>query len=469
MLTFLHRSFSDHRPDLLVIGGGPGGYVAAIRAAQLGLRTVCVEKEKLLGGACLREGCIPSKFLLNVAHKYHEVTTDFKKIGLNVGSVKCNMNVVQSRKGVVLATGSKGIELLFKKYGTIHEHGTAYIESPKQVVVTRDNGEKVRYNPQHILLATGSTAKISPDYPIDEDVICTSRGALSFKKVPKSLFVIGAGVIGLELGSVWSALGSKVSIADLAPAIGSLDKEAAQIVTGLMRKRNIDFYLGQKKINVRRVGDHGEVECGGKKMEVEKVLVSIGRIPYLEGMGFEKLGIVLNKNGTVKVDERFATNIPNIYAIGDIIPGLQLAHRAQEEGIACVEMIAGVRDKFSTKAIPSVIYTFPEIASVGLTEKEAKRNGIMVKVGSFPYIANSRARVAGDTAGFVKWICSEDGKVLGMCVVGANAGEAIVEGVIAIQNDMNIEQIAHSCHPHPTLSEAVMEAAKVVLGKAINY
>lgn len=472
MISSLSRSFSALRPDLLVIGGGPGGYVASIRASQLGLKTVCVEKENLLGGTCLREGCIPSKFLLNIAHKCFEANTEWKSIGLSLpGPVKYDMGIVQRKKSVVLATGSKGIEMLFKKYGTTLEHGTAFLEDSKTVTVTKPNGEKVIYKPEHILLATGSTAFHVPEFPVDEDVIVTSRGALNFRKVPKELVVIGAGVIGLEMGSVWSALGSKVTICDRADRIGGvgMDKEAAKVMTSLMRRRGIDFILGNKKSSAKRVGNSAEVTIDGKVIKCDKVLVSIGRIPYLKNMGLEKLNIVLNKNGTVHVDERFRTNIPNIYAIGDIIPGPQLAHKAEEEGIACVEMIAGVRDGFCGHAVPSVIYTFPEIASVGINEEEAKKRGIKTRVNAFPYIANSRARAMGNTAGFVKWICNEYGKVLGMYVIGANAGEAICEGVIAVQNGMNIQQIANSCHPHPTLSEAVMEAAKGVMGKPIHY
>ena len=472
MISSLARSFSKLRPDILVIGGGPGGYVASIRASQLGLKTVCVEKEALLGGTCLREGCIPSKYLLNIAHKYLEANTEWKQIGLTLGCpVKYDMRQIQKKKQVVLTTGSKGIEMLFKKYGTTLERGTAYIDDPHTVTVTRKNGEKVVYKPEHILLATGSTAFNVPDYPVDEEVIVSSRGALNFKKVPKELVVIGAGVIGLEMGSVWSALGSKVTICDRASRIGGvgMDEEAAKVMTSLMKRRGINFMLGNKSGSAKRVGDHAEVTIDGKVLKAEKVLVSIGRVPYLKNMGFEKLGINLNKNGTVQVDEWFKTNVPNIYAIGDIIPGPQLAHKAEEEGIACVEMIAGVRDEFSERAIPSVIYTFPEIASVGMNEEEAKKKGIKTRVNAFPYVANSRARAIGNTAGFVKWICNEYGKVLGMYVIGSNAGEAICEGVIAVQNGMNIQQIAHSCHPHPTLSEAVMEAAKGVMGKPIHY
>jgi dihydrolipoamide dehydrogenase len=471
MLSSFHRRFAGLAPDLLVIGSGPGGYVASIRAAQLGLDTVCVEKESLLGGTCLREGCIPSKFLLNVSHKYFEAQNQFSTLGLKVeGKITPDVPEIQRKKSTVLTIGSKGIELLFKKYGAKLERGTAFVNKGNSVVVTRMSGERVVYNPKRLLLATGSVPITTPAFPIDEDVICTSRGALGFRSVPKSLVVVGAGVIGLELGSVWNALGSAVTIADLGNRIGGgIDSESAKVLQSVMSRRGIDFRLGVKSTSVRRIGSEAEVTIGDESIRSEKVLISIGRKPMLGGWGFENLGIIRTAAGAIQVDQNFETNVRNVFAIGDLVPGLQLAHKAEEEGLECVERIVGRAPPSTVRAIPSVIYTSPEVASVGLNPENARAQGIAVKVGQFPYIANSRARAVGSTAGFVRWVCSPAGIVLGVQIVGENAGEAIAEGTIAVQNGLDIRQIAHTSHAHPTLSEALMEAAKAVLDKPIHF
>lgn len=480
MLSTLCRRFSTVKnPDVLIIGAGPGGYVAAIRAAQLGLKTVCVEKEEILGGTCLREGCIPSKFLLNVSHHYYESKNEFRNYGLSIqGNVKFDLNQIQRRKDAVIKLNSNGIDSLFKKYGTVFESGTANIIDKNTVEVKRNDGKTVTYNPHNLLIASGSKVFTIPKlFPIDEEVIVSSRGALKFKTVPKKLFIIGAGVIGLEMGTCWNGFGSDVTIADLSNSLcgGTLDPQAAKTIQMQLRKRKIQFMLGVKGTSVRRNGDKAIVTVNDGKKETEyeydKVLIAIGRKPKLDGFGFEKLNIKLNKNGTVCVNERFQTSCPNVYAIGDIIQGPQLAHKASEEGILCVEGIANPNKKMNGldyNTVPGCIYTTPEVASVGLTEAQARKLGLNVKVGGFPYTANSRARCIGQTAGFVKWVCDKAGKVLGLTIVGPNAGEAIMEGSIAIRNGMNIEEIADSVHPHPTLSEAVMEAAKAVMGKPIH-
>ena len=472
MLKSFSRFASNLKPDLLIIGGGPGGYVSAIRASQLGLKTICVEKEELLGGTCLREGCIPSKFLLNVSHHYHSINSELRTLGLNLkGKVEYDVPMIQRRKNAVLLQNSKGIEMLFKKYGTVHEKGTAFILDKNTIEVKRNDGSSVVYNPKNLLIASGSKAFTIPEYPVDEEVIVTSRGALKFQQVPKSLFVIGAGVIGLEMATCWNGLGSKVIVSNLTKTIGgdNLDPQAARAIEMALKKRNIEFILGPNKTTVKRNGDKAIVTIGGKTYDVDKVLISIGRRPKLDGFGLEKLGLQMNKNGTVQVNQRYQTSIPGVYAIGDIVPGPQLAHKAEEEGVICVEGIAGKKvEALNYDAIPGVIYTTPEVATVGLSDVEAKKKGIKVKVGSFPYTANSRARCTGQTQGFVKWVCDEKGTVIGMTIVGPNAGEAILEGTIAIQNKMNVEQIAHTVHPHPTLSEAVMEAAKAVMDKPIH-
>lgn len=395
------------------------------------------------------------------------------------GKVQFDMNQIQRRKNAVLTTNSKGIELLFKKYGTVLEKGTANIIDSNTINVKRNNGQEVTYTPKNIVIASGSQVFTLPKlFPIDEEVIVSSRGALNFQTIPNKLFVIGAGVIGLEMACCWSGLGSDVIVSDLSKSIcgGSLDPQAAKVLQLELRKRNIQFLLGTKKSSVQRQGNHAivTIDDGNKEsiFECDKVLVSIGRKPNLEGFGIENLNLKMNKNGTIWVNERFQTNIKNVYAIGDIIQGPQLAHKAEEEGILCVEGIANPNKKMNGldyNTIPSVIYTYPEVASVGLSEFDARKLGINVKVGTFPYTANSRARCTAQTQGFVKWIADHSGKVLGMTIVGSNAGDAIMEGAIAVKNGMNIEQIAETVHPHPTLSEAVMEAAKAVMGKPIHF
>jgi dihydrolipoamide dehydrogenase len=343
------------------------------------------------------------------------------------------------------------------------------VNSPKSVLVTRTNGEKVAYNPKRLLLATGSVPVALPGVQIDEDLICTSRGTLNFNSVPKSLVVIGAGVIGLELGSIWNALGSTVTIADLSNRIGGgIDAESAQVLTSVMARQGIDFRLGVKSTSVRRVGHEAEVTIGGDLIRAEKVLVAVGRKPYLADWGFEKLGIVQAKSGVIQIDQNFETNIQGVFAIGDLVPGPQLAHKAEEDGIECIERIAGKSPPFATRAIPSVIYTSPEVASVGITPEGAAQQAIPVRVGQFPYTANPRARTTGNTAGFARWVCSPTGTVLGLQIVGENASEAIAQGTVAVQNGLNIRQIARTTHAHPTLSEALMEAAKAVLDKPIH-
>jgi len=470
MISALSRKLSIISPDLLVIGGGPGGYVATIRAAQLGLKTVCVEKEQLMGGTCLREGCIPSKFLLNVSHKLHEANTEFSKIGLKVpGKVTYDMKTVQTKKNGVISGLSKGIELLIKKNGAELIHGSAFINGPNSVTVSTENGP-VSIAPKRILLATGSKLWYPKAFPVDEKVVVTSRGALEWQDTPKSLCVIGGGVIGLELGSVWSTLGSKVTIVDLANTVGGpgIEPEAAQLITRVLKRRGMDFELGKAVESLTKTPEGVEVVVGGKKIMAERALVSVGRQPNLTGFGLENLGIKMTQRGLVDVNERLETSLPNVFAIGDIVPGPQLAHKAEEEGAAAVEMMVGKHASIDHGVIPSVIYTSPEIASVGLMQHEAKQKGIKVKVSKFPYMANSRARAIGETEGYVKFVCSENNTVLGMSVVGSNAGEAIMEGAIAIKNKLNIKAIADTCHPHPTLSEAVVEAAKGIVDKPIH-
>lgn len=468
------RKSSILRPDVMVIGGGPGGYVAGIRAGQLGLDTLVVEKNPLMGGICLREGCIPSKYLLNLSHKVEEANTQFRQKGLLIpGKVTSNIPTIQKRKVGIISGLSKGIEHLLKQNGTGLIHGAAFIHDKNHVQVTKSDGSVVDVEPKNIILATGCSPIVPKNIEVDNENVVLSRGALDFKEAPKHLVVIGGGVIGLELGSIWNGFGSKVTIIEQSAIVGGYgtDRAASKILIDQMRRRNIDFLLKTRVESVEKTAKGCIVHVTGEKpIECDKVLVSIGRHPNYTGFGFENLNLALNKSSnTVKVDDRFETNVPGVYAIGDILEGPQLAHKASEEGIACVEAIKGLPfSTFRKDAIPSVIYTHPEVASVGLTEEEARAKKIPHRIGKFPYIANSRARAMQDTAGFVKFVCDPDGTVRGMYVVGANAGDAIVEGTLAVKNRLNISAISHTIHPHPTLSEAVMEAAKLVTGKAIH-
>ena len=471
MLSSLTRKLSNTTPDLLIIGGGPGGYVAAIRAAQLGLSTVCVEKEDMMGGTCLREGCIPSKYLLNITHKLHDANHEFKKFGLKLQNpVTFDLPTIQTRKNGLLSGLSKGIEHLIKKNGGELVHGTAFINKSNEIIITTKDGIKTKVEPKKLLLATGSKLWYPKSFPVDENIIVTSKGALEWKSVPKSLCVIGGGVIGLELGSVWSTFGSKVTIIDLANSVGGpgVDPEAGQLITRLLKKRGMEFQLGKPVESLIKTNEGIEVIVGGKKILAERALVSVGRAPNLTGFGLENLKLKMTERGLIDINNKFETSIPNVYAIGDIVPGPQLAHKAEEEGVAAVELISGNHNSVDYNSIPSVVYTSPEIASVGLMEHEAKKIGKKVKIGKFPYMANSRARSIGETEGFVKFICEENGQVLGMSIVGSNAGEAIMEGTLAIRNKLNIKSIIHTCHPHPTLSEAILEAAKAVIHKPIH-
>lgn len=470
MLNSISRSFIK-KPDLLIIGGGPGGYAAAIHAAKLGLKTVCVEKEKLMGGTCLREGCIPSKFFLNMSHKVYEANHDFKQLGIKLpGQATVDMVAAQRRKNGILSGLSSGIEGLIERAGGELVHGTAIINTKNEINVNTEDGKTITYNPKNLLLATGTDKWFPKAFPVDEQIIATSQGVLNWKEVPKSLTVIGGGIIGLELGSVYNAIGSKVTIIDMATTIGgpSVDPMIGRYMQNILKRRGMEFVLGKGVDSCTKTENGVEVVVGDKKILSERALVAIGRRLHLDGFGLEKLNLKRQKNGLIEINDKFETSEKNVFAIGDIVPGPQLAHKAEEEGIACVEMLAGKPTSYDRNCIPAVIYTSPEIATVGLTQNQAAKQRIKTKVGMFPYSANSRARAILDPTGFVKFVCGEDGTVLGMQIVGPNAGEAIMEGAIAIRNKLKIEAIAETCHPHPTLSEAVMEAAKAVLSKAIH-
>ena len=470
--SFAHSRFAAKTTDLLVIGGGPGGYAAAIRAAKLGMKTICVEKENLMGGTCLREGCIPSKYFLNMSHKVYEANNVFRQLGIKIpGKATVDMAAAQRRKNGVIKGLSQGIEFLIKKSGGELIKGKAHINSKNSVTIKGNDGKVTEVAAKNMIIATGTDKWYPKSFPVDEDIVATSQGVLNWKTIPKSLCVIGSGIIGLELGSVFASLGTKVTMFDMMKTIGgpSCDAYSARYVQNILKKRGIDFQLGHGVDSLTKTSSGTvEVMFNGQKFESERALVAIGRKLNLDGFGLENLNLKRTGRGLIDVSKKLETSVKGVYAIGDIVPGPQLAHKAEEEGIACVEMMNGLESSYNPDVIPAVIYTSPEIASVGLTQDDARKKGIRTRVGQFPYQANSRARAILDSNGFVKFVCAEDGKVLGMQIVGPNAGEAIMEGAIAIKNNLKIDAIADTCHPHPTLSEAVLEAAKGVLGKAIH-
>ena len=443
-------------PDVLVIGGGPGGYVAAIRAAQLGLSTVCIEKERTLGGTCLREGCIPSKFILNVSNKYYSAKNELKALGISAKDVSYDFSLIQRKKGQVVTGLSRGIEFLLKKYKAKLITGEARITDRNTVIVGN-----TEFKPKNIVLATGSTVSYPKSFSVDERSIVTSKTAFEFKSPPKDLVVVGGGIIGLELGSVYNALGSNTTIIEGSQVLGgNLDADVSRTIQQILSKKGIKFMMSEKVQSI----SGNTVRLSNGEISAEKILVAVGRKPNLKGL--ERLEI--NSNGRVKVDKFFRTSIVGVYAIGDLVDGPMLAHKAEEEGIAVAEIIAGKTPSINKNAIPSVIYTSPEVATVGLSERDCKSMGIPYKSFKFPFQANSRARATLETAGFVKWICGMDGKVLGNQIIGMTAGESIMEGAIAIKNELSISQIAETSHPHPTLSEAIMEAAKGVFHNPIH-
>lgn len=465
------RSLKNKTPDVLIIGGGPGGYTAAIRAAQLGLKTVVVEKEKLMGGTCLREGCIPSKFLLNASHKIYDAKNNFDGLGVSVNEIKIDMEKMMNRKQSIIRGLSGGIEALIKNNKGERVHGKAFINSVDEVKITDVNGKVEIARPKNIILAVGG-APFVPDFAkVDEEVVCTSRGALDWKTIPKSLTVVGGGVIGVEMASVWKNLGSDVKIIDMAKSLGgnALDVDCAKFLADSFRRKGIGVSLGKTIKSITREIDGVKIDVDGETMTSERVLIAVGRRSCLDGFGLEQFNLKQIRPGIIDVDNRFQTSTPRIYAIGDIIDGPQLAHKAEEEGIACVEIIAGIKPHFAKKPIPSVIYTHPEISTAGYTLDAALKEGIKAKAGKFPLSANSRARAMMETDGFVKLVTDDKDKLIGMQMVGSSAGELIMEGTIAISQGLGVSAIVNSCHPHPTVSEAIIEAAKLSLtGQTIH-
>jgi dihydrolipoamide dehydrogenase len=461
--------------DLIVIGGGPGGYVAAIRAAQLGLKTACVEKRRTLGGTCLNIGCIPSKALLHNSHLYSEAAHEFKERGIEVGTVKLNLKKLMANKDNIVNDLTKGIEFLFKKNKIDYLQGLGTIEKPGTVVVT--NGKKkTTYETNNIVIATGSDSAPLPGVEVDQKQIVTSTGALSLAKVPKHMAIIGGGVIGLEIGSIWARFGAKITVVEFLDRIlPTNDGEVSKQFQRILKKQQFEFRLSTKVIGAKKTKTGVTLTmvptAGGEEetIKADVVLLSIGRTPYTEGLGLDTVGVETDARGVIQVDKHFQTNIAGIFAIGDCIPGPMLAHKAEDEGVVVAEILAGQSGQIDYDAIPGIVYTWPEVASVGKTEEQLKESGRAYKAGKFPFMANSRARCNGDTEGFVKLLADADtDEVLGCHIVGPDAGNLIQEIVTVIEFGGSAEDVARTCHGHPTLTEAVKEAALAIAGRPIH-
>jgi dihydrolipoamide dehydrogenase len=461
--------------DLIVIGTGPGGYVCAIRAAQLGLKVAVVEKRPTFGGTCLNIGCIPSKALLYASERFEEAAHDFPALGITVGKPQLDLKAMMKHKTDTVAANVTGVQFLFKKnkVETFIGHGT--ILGAGQVEVTSADGGKQVLETKAICIATGSDVAKLPGVDIDEETIVSSEGALELKQVPKKLLIVGAGVIGLELGSVWKRLGAEVEVVEyLDRILPGMDNEIAKQFQRILEKQGIAFYLGQKVSGIEKTkkGVKVTIEAaqggGGAVIEADVVLVAIGRRPFTEGLGLEAAGVVLDR-GRVVIDDHFATNIPGIYAIGDVVRGPMLAHKAEDEGVALAEILAGQHGHVNYHVIPGIVYTSPEVASVGQTEEELKAAGIAYNVGKFPFTANGRARAMRHTEGFVKVLAdAATDKVLGVHIIGVDAGDLIAECALLMEFGGSSEDLARTCHAHPTTSEAVKEAAMAVEKRAIH-
>lgn len=458
--------------DLVVIGAGPGGYVAAIRAAQLGLNTACIESEARLGGTCLRVGCIPSKALLEASERYYEARTSFAAMGIKVGEVGLDLDAMLGRKDRIVGELTRGIDGLFKKNKVTRVLGHGRIAGAGQVAVDGPDGTRL-LTAKHILIATGSKVAPLTGVEVDGEVVGTSTEALSFNPVPKHLVVIGAGVIGLELGSVWARLGAKVTVLEyLDRILPGMDAEIAKEAHKEFTKQGLEFQLSCKVTGARKHPEGGAiVEVEGKDpIRCDRVLLAVGRIPNTEGLGLDNVGVKTGRRGVIEVDAHFQTSAPGIYAVGDVIPGPMLAHKAEEEGVACVEYLATGYGHVNYDAIPGVVYTHPEIATVGKTEEELKAAGIAYKKGTFPFMANARAKAVGSTEGRVKVLAdATTDRVLGVHIIGRNAGELIAEAAVSIEFGASSEDVARACHAHPTLAEALKEAALAVDKRSINF
>ena len=464
--------------DVVVIGAGPGGYVAAIKAAQLGLKTAIVEKRNTLGGTCLNVGCIPSKALLYASEIFASAQHGFEALGVSVSKPKLDLAGMMAHKQKTVDGNTSGVAFLMKKNKIDTIYGTAKILGAGKVEVAAKDSSKQTLETKNIIIATGSDVAGIPGMKIDidEKVIVSSTGALSLSKVPQRLVVVGAGVIGSELGSVWSRLGAKVTVVEfLDKVLGPMDGEVSKQFQKLMEKQGIEYKLGAKVTGVEKTASGAKVTFepvkGGsaETLEADIVLVATGRRPYTEGLGLKEAGVTLDERGRVNIDSHWQTNIAGIYAIGDVVKGPMLAHKAEDEGVALAEILAGQKGHVNYDVIPSVVYTEPEVASVGKTEEELKAAGIEYRVGKFPFSANGRARAMLKTDGFVKILaCAKTDKVLGGHILGFGAGEMIHEIAVLMEFGGSSEDLARTCHAHPTMSEAVKEAALAAFSKPIN-
>lgn len=462
--------------DLVVIGGGPGGYVAAIKAAQLGLKTACVEMRGALGGTCLNVGCMPSKALLHASELFDEANGGMDKFGISTGKVSIDISKLMDHKDGIVTDLTKGVEFLLKKNKIDYVQGRGKVASAGKVEVELNDGGTQTIDTKNIIIATGSDVASLPGIEIDEKIVVSSTGALSLPKVPKHMVVIGGGVIGLELGSVWKRLGAEVTVVEYMDRITpEMDGEVSKTFARILKKQGFKFKFKSKVTAVKttKTGATVSVEpaAGGdaEKIKADVVLVSVGRRPYTEGLGLEEAGVKMTDRGQVEINDHFETNIPGIYAIGDVVRGAMLAHKAEDEGVAAVEIIAGFAGHVNYDAIPGVIYTMPEVASVGKTEEQLKEAGIAYNTGKFPFTANSRAKANSQTDGFVKVLSSQDTDlILGAHIIGADAGNMIAELTLAIENGISVEDVAYSCHAHPTESEATKEAAMAAGGLPVH-
>ena len=463
--------------DLVVIGGGPGGYVCAIRAAQLGLKTACVESRGALGGTCLNVGCIPSKSLLNLSENYYKAKKNFNQQGIEIDGIKLNIEKMMSNKNKSIQVLTKGVEFLFKKNKVSYFRGKGVVSSKNDIIIFGSNNSRTNIKTKNIVIATGSEVASLPGIEIDEKNVVSSTGALSFEKVPKKLAVIGGGYIGLEMGSVWSRLGADVTVIEYLDHITpGMDREVSNEFQKILTKQGIKFKMGSKvnsvgsKENSVTISYTDIKNSKEEKIEVDKVLVSVGRKPYTEGLNLHKIGVKLDNKGRVEVNDKLQTSIKNIYAIGDVIKGPMLAHKAEEEGIAVAEILAGQAGHVNYNVIPGVVYTSPEVATVGKTEEQLKDENKGYKIGKFPFLANSRAKVNNETDGFVKILAdSKTDKVLGVHIIGPHCGDMIAEMALAMEFGASAEDIARTCHAHPTHTEAIKEAALAVDKRPIHF
>ena len=461
--------------DLVVIGTGPGGYVCAIRAAQLGLKVAVVEKRKTHGGTCLNVGCIPSKALLHASGMFEEAGHTFDKLGIVVGTPKLDLKAMMAHKQETIDANVNGVAFLFKKNKIDAFHGTASIPAAGKVVVTGEDGKTQEIEAKNIVIATGSESAPLPGVEIDEKTVVTSTGALEIGSVPKELVVVGAGVIGLEIGSVWARLGAKVTVVEFLDRIlPGMDGEVAKQFQRILEKQGFSFQLGSKvtKVETAKKGATVTVEpaAGGeaKTLNADIVLVAIGRRPNTDGLGLDKAGVATER-GRVVIDDHFKTSVAGIYAIGDVVRGPMLAHKAEDEGVAVAEIIAGKAGHVNYDAIPGIVYTAPEVAAIGKTEEELKAAGVEYKVGKFPFTANGRARAIRHTDGFVKFLAdAKTDRVLGCHIIGPHAGDLIAEVTVLMEFGGSAEDLARTCHAHPTLAEAVKEAALAVDKRPIH-